>query len=372
MEGKIFFFSQNPAFVSMCANVFSGFCCFEVLNSEKSFKNCLLHFANCIFLCDYELFKGDELFDEITKYNGHKIFFLTTKVQHSSDIPKYVIHLPFGFPQLLKMIDFETDDEENSFCKKNVSFNLAGSSPSVKKLRLQIEQAARLKDCVLFTGESGTGKSLAAKILHEMSPAGKKGKKLITENISAISENLVESELFGVKTGAFTGANCEREGLIGRADGSSIFFDEIGDFPLHLQSKLLLAVQDGLIRKIGSDESRKVDVRFIFATNQDLRNKIKNGGFRKDLFFRISAVEIEIPPLRKRKEDISELSAEYFKKRGLDFSISRTALLKLQDYDWPGNIRELENCLAKAVRNCKKNVIGPELIHFFEQDLQFW
>ena len=90
------------------------------------------------------------------------------------------------------------------------------------------------------------------------------------------------------------------------------------------------------------------------------------------MFFRISAVEIEIPPLRKRKEDISELSAEYLKKRGLDFSISKTALLKLQDYDWPGNIRELENCLAKAVRNCKKNVIGPELIHFFEQDLQFW
>ena len=121
-----------------------------------------MHFANCIFLCDYELFKGDELFDEITKYNGHKIFFLTTKIQHSSDIPKYVIHLPFGFPQLLKMIDFETDDEENSLCKKNVSFNLAGSSPGVKKLRLQIEQAAKLKDCVLFTGESGTGKSLAA------------------------------------------------------------------------------------------------------------------------------------------------------------------------------------------------------------------
>ena len=371
MKGKIFFFSQNSAFVSMCSNAFSGFCCFEVLNSEKSFKNCLLHFTNCIFLCDYDFFKGDGLFGEITKQNGHKIFFLTTKVQNSSYIPKYVIYLPFGFPLLFKMIGFEIDNEENPVCQKNSSFNLAGSSLGVKRLRLQIAQAAKHKDCVLFTGESGTGKSLAAKILHEMSPAGKKGKKLITENISAVSEGLFESELFGVKTGAFTDANCEREGLIGRADGSSIFFDEIGDFPLHLQSKLLLAVQDGLIRKIGSDESRKVDVRFIFATNQNLRNKIKDGGFRKDLFFRISAVEIEIPPLRKRKEDIFELSAEYLKKRGLNFSISKNALLKLQDYDWPGNIRELENCLAKAVRNCKKNVIGPELIHFFEQDLQF-
>ncbi|WP_178843069.1 sigma 54-interacting transcriptional regulator [uncultured Treponema sp.] len=371
MKRRLFLFSRNSRVTDLCSDLFSGRCEFEILNSMEALKKCLEDYKNCIFLCDYDFFENDELVDRLKVQNGHKFFLLTTKIHHGRTVPENLIQLPFGIQYILKLGDFISETEKNSSLKPYTQ-KLTGNSPAIKKLRHQLLKASCSRDCVLFTGESGTGKSFAAKILHELSLKERKNKKLVMENITAIPETLMESELFGVEGGAYTDSKGSREGLIGSADGGSVFFDEIGDLPLHLQPKLLLAVQEGIIRKVGSDKSRKVDVRYIFATNKNLHEKIREGTFRKDLFFRISSIEIEIPPLRDRKEDIAEISGEFFKKRGLEFVLSRQAVEKLQEYDWPGNIRELENCLAGGARNSRSKVINPEAIHFSEQARRFW
>lgn len=371
MNRRLFLFSQNSGVTGLCSDLLAGRCDFEILNSKEVLKKRLMDFKNCIFLCDCDFFEDNQLIDRLKTLNGHKIFLLTTKICHGRNVPKNLIQLPFGIQYIMKLGDFMAETEKNSALKPYIQ-KLTGNSPAIKKLRRQLLKACTSRDSVLFTGESGTGKSFAAKILHDMSITDRKNKKLVMENITAIPESLIESELFGVEGGAYTDSKGSREGLIGSADGGSVFFDEIGDFPLHLQPKLLLAVQEGIIRKVGSDKSRKVDVRYIFATNKNLHQKIKEGTFRKDLFFRISSIEIEIPPLRARKEDIADISGEFFKKRGLDFVLSCQALEKLQEYDWPGNIRELENCLAGGARNSRSKVISPEAIRFSEQARQFW
>lgn len=365
MNCNVIFLSQNKNFVKLCSRALPDECLVTVLESLKSLKSCLEKFKSCVVLCDFDFFQGDEDLTEIKEKNGHKLFFLTTRIHNCLKSSQSVVHFPFGFSRILNAIELNSQKElKSSSLQKNILQQISGSSFFIKKLRSEISEAAKFKEAVLITGESGTGKSLVAKILHAVSKEGLEGRELVTENISAISPGLIEAELFGCEAGAYTDLKSDRNGLIGRAHKSSIFLDEIGDFPVSLQPKLLLAVQEGLIRKLGSDSSRYVDVRFIFATNMDLKEQIKQGLFREDLFYRICATQIHIPPLREHKEDIYEIASDFFKKKQLNLTLSLQALEKLKSYDWPGNVRELEHVLLRSARSCQSDIITPELIQF--------
>ena len=213
-------------------------------------------------------------------------------------------------------------------------------------------RAAQSKATVLITGENGTGKEVLAKAIHFASP--RKDKPFITVNIPALSENLLESELFGHEKGAFTGADKLKKGRFEIANGGTIFLDEIGDMTAGTQVKLLRTLQENTIERVGSSETISIDVRVLAATNQDLEKKIKEGSFRKDLFYRLNVVKINIPPLRERREDILPLIEFFIKKYSEEngkqnIDISKEAIDKLLKYNYPGNVRELENIIERAV-----------------------
>ncbi len=222
-------------------------------------------------------------------------------------------------------------------------------------------RVASSKASVLVRGESGTGKELIAKAIHFASP--RKDKPFVTVNISSLTESLLESELFGHEKGAFTGATNQRIGRFEEADGGTLFIDEVGDIPLQAQVKLLRAIQFGEIQRFGGNTTIKVDVRIIAATHRDLEAMIKTNEFREDLFYRLNVVCIHIPPLRKRKSDISILVNHFIKKHSEINqkevnSITSEAMDQLMKYDFPGNVRELENIVERAVVLCRDNVIS--------------
>ena len=235
--------------------------------------------------------------------------------------------------------------------------HLVGKSPAMQQLRKTVERAIVHTGPVLIQGETGVGKELIARAV------GCMYEKFITVNCSAIPENLFESELFGHTRGAFTGAQNERIGLFEAADGGAIFLDEIGDMPLHAQVKLLRVLQNKEIRPLGSNKTKHVDVRIIAATNRDLQQEIAEKRFREDLYYRLNVITMQISPLRDRKEDIEDL-ANYFiqiyQGSGEKFTLSKEALYKLQEYDWPGNIRELENVIQRALCFTSAGILQPE------------
>jgi DNA-binding NtrC family response regulator len=220
---------------------------------------------------------------------------------------------------------------------------------------------------VLILGASGTGKELTARAIHQHSPRG--GQPFVAVNCSAIPVDLVESELFGHVKGAFTGATATREGLFEVANRGSIFLDEVGDLPPLAQVKLLRVLQEGEVKRVGSNETRLVDVRVIAATNVDLRARIAEGKFREDLFYRLNVVAIELPPLRGRRDDVPLLAYHFLQKyaarTGRDVRrISPEAMRLLQAQPWPGNVRELENAIEHAVVFCRKDTILPTDLPF--------
>jgi DNA-binding NtrC family response regulator len=225
-----------------------------------------------------------------------------------------------------------------------------------------IKKAAASESNVLITGESGTGKELVARAIHKWSP--RSGKSFITINCSAIPDTLLESELFGFEKGAFTGANYTKKGLIELADGGTVFFDEIGDVSALFQVKILRLIQEGEIMRIGGKYPFKVDIRIIVATNKDLVTLCKKGLFREDLFYRLNVININLPPLRNRLEDIPYLVEHFIKKHAykrrdmLVKGISEEALDILKTYVYPGNIRELENIVERAISFAN----GPEIL----------
>ncbi|MFO7687185.1 MAG: sigma-54 dependent transcriptional regulator [Desulfobacterales bacterium] len=205
---------------------------------------------------------------------------------------------------------------------------------------------------VLIQGESGTGKELFARLIHRLSP--RSAKPLIIVNCAALSESLIESELFGHERGAFTGATQRRLGRFEQADGGTLFLDEIGDISAPVQVKLLRLLQEGEFQRVGGNQTLKADVRVISATNQDLESRVKKGDFREDLYYRLNVVPIEIPPLRERREDIPPLVEHFVQRFSMENrkpidGVSREAMDQLVKYDYPGNIRELENILERAV-----------------------
>jgi len=236
--------------------------------------------------------------------------------------------------------------------KKHSSNRLLGDSLVMRAVRELIEQIADSKGSVLIIGETGTGKEVAARQIHALSPRAQE--KFIAINCGAIPENLLESELFGYKKGAFTGAQTDKEGLFVAADGGTLFLDEIGEMPKNLQVKLLRALQERRVTPVGSTEDVAIDVRIIAATNRDLNKEIEDNRFRRDLFYRINVVEVKMPALRERLDDIPVLVEHCIKKYTQEMGrplipITHQALQLLLCYSFPGNIRELENVIERAV-----------------------
>jgi formate hydrogenlyase transcriptional activator len=242
--------------------------------------------------------------------------------------------------------------------------NIIGESPGLRKLMQQIRLVAPTDAAVLVTGESGTGKELIARAIHDDSP--RKGRALIKVNCSAIPDSLFESEFFGHVKGAFTGALKDKPGRFELADGGTLFLDEIGDVPLAMQAKLLRAVQEQELERIGDTRTRQVNVRIIAATNRDLKKDVDAGRFRQDLFYRLSVFPIEIPPLRERREDIPLLATHFIKQSAQRMNrptprVTQATMRQLTAYDWPGNVRELQNAVERAVILSQRDLLRFEL-----------
>jgi len=255
---------------------------------------------------------------------------------------------------LRKMIE-----EEHEFEK------IIGKSKAIKDITRLIDDIAKSKTSVLITGETGTGKELVAKAIHNRST--RKDKLFVAINCAAIPDNLLESELFGHERGSFTGATERQIGKFEIANGGTLFLDEISSLPMPMQAKLLRTIQEKEIERIGAGYPTPVDVRIIAATNSDLKNSIKNYKFREDLFYRLNVFPLHIPALRERKSDISLLVNHFIHKYASEFgknikSMTKEALALLEAYDWPGNVRELENLMERAVVLTKTNLINSS--HF--------
>jgi len=239
---------------------------------------------------------------------------------------------------------------------------LIGASGVMREVTRMIDAVAYSAATVLVTGESGTGKELVARALHQKSP--RRSHPFVGINCGALTETLLESELFGHVKGAFTGAQRDQKGLFDASDGGSIFLDEIGDIPLSTQVRLLRVLQEGEIKRVGSADSVKVDVRVIAATHRDLPKLVKAGKFREDLFYRLNVIAIPLPPLRDRVDDVP-LLAHHFVRRYADRlgkrvrTLSPEAIELLCGYRWPGNVRELENAIERAVVLCRGDAIAP-------------
>lgn len=240
--------------------------------------------------------------------------------------------------------------------------NIIGNSARMQAIFQMIETVAEVQSTVLISGESGTGKELVARAIHDLSPRAEK--PFISINCGAFTETLLESELFGYVKGAFTGANTNRKGLFEAANKGTIFLDEIGEMSPAMQVKLLRVLQERKVRPVGAHEEISVDTRVIAATNRDLKKMSADGSFREDLFYRISVIPINLPPLRERREDIPELVEHFVSKfcaaSGKKLTVSPRAMQFLENYIWRGNVRELEHTIERAVALERGNEITPE------------
>ncbi|RMD84099.1 MAG: sigma-54-dependent Fis family transcriptional regulator [Candidatus Dadabacteria bacterium] len=243
--------------------------------------------------------------------------------------------------------------------------NIIGESKPMQDIFEKVRRIAPFKTTILITGESGTGKELLANAIHRNSPRA--GKPMVTVNCGAIPENLIESELFGHKMGAFTDAIRDRKGLLEEANGGTVFLDEIGELPLHLQVKLLRVLQESKLRRVGEEQLREIDIRVLAATHKDLEKEVAAGRFREDLYYRLNVVQICIPALRNRPEDIPALVRHFIKKYNRKLGtkirdISPEVKKCFMKYPWKGNIRELENCIERGIILANSDVIDLDAI----------
>ena len=270
-------------------------------------------------------------------------------------------------PKSKKLTKLENDDHEPPV------HGMIGSCPQMMELFRRIRKVAQTNSTVLINGESGTGKELVARAIHNLS--SRKDQEIISVNCAAIPENLIESELFGHEKGAFTGATATRTGLVEAANSSTLFLDEIGELPLEAQARLLRVLQENEIRKVGSVQSKKVDVRLVVATHRDLKQLVIDGQFREDLYYRINVMTLLIPPLRERGNDILELADAILQRTCVRLktpmlSFSSGASHAIANYPWPGNVRELENAIERAVVLAEMIEIGEELLAIDSEGVQ--
>ncbi|WP_338870169.1 sigma-54 dependent transcriptional regulator [Myxococcus stipitatus] len=252
--------------------------------------------------------------------------------------------------------------EENRSLRQQVDRSaLVGRSPALLEVYKQVARAAASNVPVLITGETGTGKEMVARALHKRSP--RTSGPFIPVDCGAITESLMESELFGHAKGSFTGASGARRGVFEEANGGTLFLDEIGDVGMKVQSQLLRVLQEGEIRRVGESVPVKVDARVVAATNKDLKERVAEGVFREDLLYRLDVVHLHLPPLRERREDIPAL-VQHFAGRhargGVSPVVTQEAMSRLTAYDWPGNVRQLENVVARALALNVTGVLGPQ------------
>ncbi len=251
---------------------------------------------------------------------------------------------------------------------------LAGQSPAMEKLRKQIRKLSRSQAPVYISGESGSGKELTARAIHLQGPRA--AGPFIPVNCGAIPSELVESEFFGHSKGSFTGAHQDKTGLFKAADGGTLFLDEVADLPLDMQVKLLRAIQEKAIRPVGTQQEMPIDVRILSATHKDLNREIEEGRFRQDLFYRINVIELKVPPLRDRPQDIPFLAEKFLTGFAQEMdcepaALSSEALIALKNYSFPGNVRELENILERAYTLCEDDRIEAEDLHLGSSSSDF-
>jgi two-component system response regulator PilR (NtrC family) len=257
----------------------------------------------------------------------------------------------------LKLSEEKRSDQAASSSK------LIGDSPAMALLRSTISKVARSQAPVYIAGESGVGKELAARLIHELGP--RSGAPFVPVNCGAIPSELMESEFFGHKKGSFTGAHADKEGLFNAAQGGTLFLDEVAELPVHMQVKLLRVIQEKAVRPIGARAELPVDVRILSATHKNLARLVELGSFRQDLFYRINVIELRVPPLRERREDIPKLAARVLERLGQSNGtaparLTPEALKALLSYDFPGNVRELENVLERSVAMCEDGSITAD------------
>jgi len=244
-----------------------------------------------------------------------------------------------------------------------IDVEILSASPKMEAVKKMILKVARSSSTVLIRGESGTGKELIARAIHNQSPRASEMFQAV--NCAAINENLLESELFGHEKGSFTGAHADKKGLFEVADRGTLFLDEIAELDISMQAKLLRALQERRVRRVGATYEIPIDVRVVAATNRDLRAMVGDGRFRDDLYYRINVLAIEVPPLRERREDIPVLIDFFLKKHTKNTSrlvrgLTTEAKKMLQDYGWPGNVRQLESAIERAILLCEGDMITPE------------
>jgi Nif-specific regulatory protein len=315
-------------------------------------------------------------------YRGDNLFWLTIRDQtehkrHQDELAKfhsniesilaYKISELKESEKLRKNLTDQLDNLQNHLKNQPPDGTIVGSSRVLRELRDMVFQVAKSDATILITGESGTGKELVANLLRETS--NRKNKPFLKINCNTINDSLLESDLFGYEKGSFTGAHAQKKGKFEVVDGGTIFLDEIGDISPRMQAALLRVLQDGEIIRVGGNSPIKIDVRIIAATNAELAACVKEGTFRLDLYYRLNIINIAIPPLRERKEDIIDLVTHFVKryrtafKKDINF-LPKSIINKLLAHNWPGNVRELENVVQRAVLMAKSNIIT-------EQDLIF-
>ena len=273
----------------------------------------------------------------------------------------------------LRLTDSEISNAESGVAGKHPStVSITGNSPKIRRLKAHIEKLARSQAPVFISGESGSGKELAARAIHQQS--SRRNGPFVAVNCGAIPADLMESELFGHLQGSFTGADRDKRGLFQAAEGGTLFLDEIADLPLQTQVKLLRVIQERAVRPVGSQAEESVDVRLLSATHKNLADEVKQGRLRQDLFYRINVIELSVPPLRERAEDLPELVGILLGKIAKEnmlaaYEISDSAMQALANYGFPGNVRELENILQRAAMLCEDSLIDEGNLEFLATPL---
>jgi len=334
-----------------------------------------------LLLCDIKLgdMTGIDVLRASKKKNQNTVVIMIsayasteTAVEAMNDGAYDYVPKPFDNDELKQTIanalELKTIEQEKKLIddelKKQLHFGkIIGNSPAMLHVYNMIKQVAKTKTSILITGESGTGKELIARAIHDESD--RCNKPFVPINCGGIPETLMESELFGYKKGAFTGATQDKKGLFEIADEGTIFLDEVGDLSIHLQVKLLRVVQERVFKPVGGNEDISVNIRIISATNKDLANEVIEGRFREDLFYRLNVIEIKLPPLRERRGDLRALAQHFLEKYSNDMGkkvtkISSYAINLLNNYPFPGNIRELENLMERSVAITDTNILLPD------------
>lgn len=276
---------------------------------------------------------------------------------------------PVELPRLRELVNSALKLSESEADAETASDEpglLLGNSSEIKRLRNQVRKLARSQAPVFISGESGSGKELVARMIHLQGP--RRDHPFVAVNCGAIPSELMESEFFGHKKGSFTGAVDNKDGLFRSANGGTLFLDEVADLPLAMQVKLLRAIQEKAVRPVGDTKEVPVDIRLLSATHKDLPGLVQEGEFRQDLFYRINVIELPVPALRDRPDDISLLANHILERIAREYecdpaALTQDAITRLKDHDFPGNVRELENILERAFTLCDANLIGAEDLH---------